>query len=139
MQQKMKIIQKKTKTMLFNFTKKFQFMTRLSLNGENKEVVSESKLLGKIISNDLTWTSNTTNIVRKANSWMVLLGKLAEFGTPAAYLKTIYISYIRSVLEQSAVVWHSSLTQENKADLSRVQKTAYKIMLRGNMIIMKNH
>ena len=67
MQQKMKIIQKKTKTMLFNFTNKFQFMTRLSLNGENKEVVSESKLLGKIISNDLTWTSNTTNIVRKTN------------------------------------------------------------------------
>ena len=68
MQQKMKIIQKKTKTMLFNFTNKFQFMTRLSLNGENVEVVYESKLLGEIISNDLTWTSNTTNIVRKANS-----------------------------------------------------------------------
>ena len=84
----MKIIQKKTKTMLFNFTNKFQFMTRLSLNGENKEVVSESKLLGKIISNDLTWTSNTTNIVRKTNFRMVLLGKLAEFGAPAAYLKT---------------------------------------------------
>ena len=62
---------------------------------------------------------------------MVLLGKLAEFGAPAAYLKTIYISYIKSVLEQSAEVWHSSLTQENKADLSRVPKTACKIMLRG--------
>ena len=70
---------------------------------------------------------------------MVLLGKLAEFGAPASYLKTIYISYIRSVLEQSAVVWHSSLTQENKADLIRVQKTACKIMLRRKYDNFENH
>ena len=130
-QQKMKINQKKTKTMLFNFTNKYQFMTRLSLNGENVEVVSEAKLLGTIISNDLTWNSNTSNIVRRANARMVLLRKLAEFGAPIADLKTIYKSYIRSILEQSAVVWHSSLTEENKTDLSRVQKTACKVMLRG--------
>ena len=129
--QKMKINQKKTKTMLFNFTNKYQFMTRLSLNAENVEVVSEAKLLGTIISNDLTWNSNTSNIVRRANARMVLLRKLAEFGAPISDLKTIYKLYIRSILEQSAVVWHSSLTEENKTDLLRVQKTACKVMLRG--------
>ena len=117
--------------MLFNFTQKYQFMTRLTLNGENVEVVSESKLLGTIISNDLTWNSNTANIVRRANARMVLLRKLSEFGAPLSDLKTIYKTYIRSVLEQSAVVWHSSLTEENKADLSRVQKTACKVMLKN--------
>ena len=45
-------------------------------------------------------------------------------------LKTIYISYIRSVLEQSAVVWHSSLTEENINDLERVQKTSLRIILK---------
>ena len=35
------------------------------------------------------------------------------------------------MLEQSCVVWHSSLTEENKQDLERVQKSAVKIML-GN-------
>ena len=79
-QQKMKINQKKTKTMKFNFTNKYQFMTRLSLNAENVEVVSEAKLLGTIISNDLKWNSNTSNIVRRSNARMVLLQKLAEFG-----------------------------------------------------------
>ena len=54
---------------------------------------------------------------------------MSEFGAPLSDLKTIYKSYIRSVLEQSAVVWHSSLTEENKADLSRVQKTVFKVML----------
>ena len=127
----MKINQKKTKTMLFNFTHNYQFMTRLVLNGENVEVVSETKLLGTVISDDLTWNINTAYMVRRANARMVLLRKLSEFGAPVSDLKTIYISYIRSVLDQSAVVWHSSLTEENKLDLSRVQKTACKVMLKG--------
>ena len=46
----------------------------------------------------------------------------------------IYILYIRSVCEQSAVVWHSSLTIENTADLERVQKTALKIILKNHYI-----
>ena len=35
----------------------------------------------------------------------------------------------RSQLEQSAVVWHSSLSAENKNDLERVQKSALKVIL----------
>ena len=37
--------------------------------------------------------------------------------------------YIRSILEQSSVVWHSSLTEENSSDLERIQKCAVKIIL----------
>ena len=37
---------------------------------------------------------------------------------------------IRSKLEQSAVVWHSSLTQKDKNDLERVQKSALKLILK---------
>ena len=36
---------------------------------------------------------------------------------------------MRSLLEQSATVWHSSLTEENVNDLERVQKSAVKIIL----------
>ena len=43
--------------------------------------------------------------------------------------KNIYILYIRSILEQSCVVWHSSLTQDNENDLERVQKAAVKVIL----------
>ena len=45
-------------------------------------------------------------------------------------MKLIYIQYVRSILEQSCVVWHSSLTEENAIDLERVQKCAIKIILR---------
>ena len=42
---------------------------------------------------------------------------------------TLYFLFVRSLLEQSATVWHSSLTQENIDDLERVQKSAVKIIL----------
>ena len=69
---------------------------------------------------------------------MVLLRKLSEFGAPTSDLKTIYISYIRSVLEQNALVWHTSLTEQNISDLERVQKSATKIILKNSHIDYQN-
>jgi hypothetical protein len=129
--QKMLINEKKTKTMIFNFTDNYKFTTRLSLNEENVNVVSETKLLGTILQDTLKWDMNTDRIVKKANSRMILLRKLSEFGAPREDLKIIYILYIRSVLEQNCTVWHSSLTQENIEDLERVQKSAIKIILKS--------
>ena len=82
----------------------------------------------------MKWDSNTSHIVRRANARMILLRKLSEFDAPKADLKTIYNSYIRSVLEQSAVVWHTSLTEANKQDTEKVQKTSTKIMLKNKYI-----
>ena len=63
---------------------------------------------------------------------MQLLRKVAEFSTSIEDKKSIYILYIRSILEQSSVVWHSSLTQENCEDLERVQKAAVRIIIGNN-------
>ena len=60
---------------------------------------------------------------------MQQLRKVASFSTPTEDLKEIYILVIRSILEHSATVWHSSLTQENIDDLERVQKSALRIIL----------
>ena len=62
---------------------------------------------------------------------MQLLHKVASFTSSKEEKKIIYYSYIRSILEQSCVLWHSSLTIENSNDLERVQKAACKIIL-GN-------
>ena len=61
---------------------------------------------------------------------MQLLRKVASFSPSEDDLKNIYIIFIRSLLEQSATVWHSSLTQENIDDLERVQRSALKIILK---------
>ena len=60
---------------------------------------------------------------------MQLLRKVASFGTTKDELKNVYVLFIRSLLEQSATVWHSSLTQENSDDLERVQKSAIKVIM----------
>ena len=136
--QKMMVNEKKTKTMLFNYTDNYQFGTRLSINDQNIEVIDSTRLLGTIISTDLTWDLNTAEIVKKANARMELLRKVASFGAPIDDLKTIYILFIRSLLEQSATVWHSRLTEENKSDLERVQKSAMKIIFKEKYNGYKN-
>ena len=68
-------------------------------------------------------------IVRKANGRMALLRKLSEFGAQKEDLKDIYILYIRSILEQSSVVWHTSLSEQNIQDMERVQKSALTLIL----------
>ena len=62
---------------------------------------------------------------------MLLLRKSAEFTKSVLDLKTIYLSYVRNLVEQSSVLWGSTLTEENKQDLERVQKNACRIIL-GN-------
>ena len=127
--QKMMINEAKCKTMIFNFTNNYQFTTRLSINEQPLEVIESTKLLGSIISTDLKWDLNCKNIIKKANARMQLLRTVASFGANIQDLKTIYILYVRSLLEQSATVWHSSLSEQNRNDLERVQKTAMKIIL----------
>ena len=127
--QQMMINENKTKTMFFNYTDNYKFTSRLKLNNENVEVIDSTRLLGTILTDDLKWDSNTSSIVKKANARMELLRRVASFGPPVDDLKNIYILFIRSMLEQSATVWHSSLTEENASDLERVQKSAVKVIL----------
>ena len=119
----------KTKVMIFNFTDNYKFTTKLSLNNTTLEIVQKTKLLGVILTDDLKWDANTNELVKKAYRRMELLRKVASFTNSIRELRNIYILYVRSILEQSCVVWHSSLTEENKQDLERVQKCAVKIML----------
>ena len=55
--------------------------------------------------------------------------KASKFTNNIRDLKQIYMLQIRSKLDQSAVVWHSSLTQKNRNDLERVQKSAVRCIL----------
>ena len=99
------------------------------VQGDPIEVIGKTRLLGTIITSDLRWEQNTSHIVIKANSRMELIRKASSFGASIDDLKTIYKLFVRSQLEQSAVVWSSSLSDQNKADLERVQRSALKIIL----------
>ena len=128
----MELNRKKSNAMIFNFCKEYQFTSQLQIEGEVMEIVSQAKLLGVVINNKLTWDDNTEYLVKRANSRMRILHKLVSFSVPVDDLINIYILYIRSIVEQSCQVWHSSLTLDNMQDLERIQKNALRIILQDD-------
>ena len=72
------------------------------------------KILGTDLNKDLTWTENCTVIIKQVNARMQLLQKVLGFGSTNQEMVDLWKIYCRNVLEQSCIVWGSSLTQENK-------------------------
>ena len=46
----------------------------------------------------------------------------------------LWKTFCLSVLDQSCVVWHSGLTEENRSDLERTQKTFAKLILEEDYV-----
>ena len=129
---KMKIKYDKTKLMVFNPGRAKDFMPRFNFNDREIEVVDEYKLLGVILRSDLSWNSNTNYMVKRANKKLWSLKRLKRLGANSKDLTDVYIKQIRSLLEFSVPVWHSSLTEEDKMKIERVQKSAFSIILGQN-------
>ena len=128
----MKLNVNKTKYMVLNFTRNHQFETRLHLEGHLLDQVHQARLLGVIISDDLTWKANTDHIVKKAYKRMSILTNLFKFSVPQQELVHIYTLYIRSAVEQACIVWHSSISKGESLDIERVQKVALRVILSSN-------
>ena len=67
-----------------------------------------------------------------ANKRMIMLHAASKFTSDKQILKEIYFTRIRCKLDQSAVVWNSSLTQKNISDLERVQKSVVRVICGKN-------
>ena len=128
-QQQMIISEKKTKSMIVNFTHNYQFHTRLKLKQQNVQIVEKIKVLGTILTNKLSWNENCENLIKKVNSRMQLLRKVWSFGSSNQEMVHLWKVYCRSVLEQNCVLWDSGLTEENRNDLERTQKTFVRFIL----------
>ena len=128
----------KTKTMLFNTAKNWDFLPEIQVDGSNLEVVEEYKLLGVMITSDLKWDTNTEHITKKAFSRLWMIRRLKNLGLKTESLLQMYITQVRSLLEYGAVTWHSMLTDENSKAIERVQKTALSIILGPNYICYEN-
>ena len=100
--------------------------------------VQETKLLGLVLRDDLSWKSNSAELTKRAYSRMLILKNLVKFDVPLVDLVQIYILYIRSVMEQSAVVWHPAITKGEQRDIERTQKVALRVILGQNYISYEN-
>ena len=118
----------KTKYMIINFCQSAQFNTRLYVENNLLEQVQEACILGVTMTSNLKWHRNTEILVKEANKRMVILRKLIPYGIPKKDLVHIYTIYIRSIVEQSCVVWGSSITEEESQSLERTQKCALRLI-----------
>ena len=129
----MKINEEKCNYMVFSRSEE-QFTTRLAVNNVKLDRVSESKILGLYISDNLSWSRNCREICMKAYSRLQMITKLKYVGVSTEDLLDIYILYIRSIAEYCSTVFHSSLTVEQSEKLERIQKTCLRVIL-GDMYV----
>ena len=61
---------------------------------------------------------------------MQLIRSVLALGSSRTEIVHLWKMFCRSVLEQSCVIWHSSLTKSNSEDLERTQKTFVKLVLK---------
>ena len=132
---KMIINKQKTKVMSFTKSRKWDFPPEVHFgDGSQLEYVYETKLLGVIVSQDLKWHKNTAFICQKARTKLWILRRMLYFDLNIHQLFDIYIKEVRSILELAVPVWHSGLTKQQSADLERIQKVAFQIILQGNYL-----
>ena len=124
--------------MIVNFCQSTQFQTRLNINNSLLSQVRETHLLGVILRDDLRWSSNTDELVRRANVRMTILRNLIHFEVSKKDLIHIYKMFIRSIVEQSCVVWSASITQEESRALERIQKCSLKLIYKEQYISYEN-
>ena len=131
---KMKLNERKTKVMIFNYSRNYQFATRIHLNNTLLDTIRETRLLGTVISDDLSWQKNSQYLIQRGYTRMTILRNLYQFNIPEEDLVLIYCLYIRSVLEYNSSVWFSSITQEESNDIERVQRCACRIILKDEYV-----
>jgi hypothetical protein len=132
---KMKINPKKSQVILFNKSRNWDFPPEVSFSNKiNLEYVSQMKLVGVVVSDDLRWGKNTQYICDKAMQRMWTLRRMKLLNIEEEILADVYSKEIRSILELAVPVWHSGLTAKQVKDIECVQKTALLIILGENFI-----
>ncbi len=117
---------KKTKELIIDFRTKDKH-TPLYINGEGVERVTGFKFLGTHISENLSWTTNTTAIVKKAQQRLYFLCTLKKVNLSQQHLTSFYRCSIESVLTYGILTWYGSSSAADRKALQRIIKTAQNI------------
>ena len=132
---KMVINKKKTKVISFNKSRKWDFPPELKFSdGAPIEYVPDTKLVGVILSENLSWSKNTSYICDKARQKIWMLRRMLKLDMDIFTLFDVYTKEVRSILEMAVPVWHSGLTKLQTLDIERIQKVSFRIIL-GNQYV----
>ena len=102
-------------------------ITPIQLNGIVIDRVSSYKLLGVIISNDLSWNEHCDSIHKKATKRLFVLRTLKRVGLGTNDLVLVYCSIVRSIVEYASPVW-AAIPLNLDELIESVQRKALKII-----------
>ncbi len=101
----------------------------LTIDSSTVERVSSTKFLGVHITEDLTWTTNTMSLSKKAQQHLHFLRRLKRASLPPPILTTFYRGTIESVLTSCITVWYGNCSAADRKTLQRTVNTAAKIIV----------
>ena len=103
------------------------------MNQTEIEEVTSHKHLGVVFSNDCTWHEHLDYIKSKAWTRINITRKL-KFKLDRHFLQTIYFSFIRPLIEYSAVVWDNCTLYEAN-ELEKIQIEAARIVTGATKLV----
>ncbi len=118
----------KTKEVVMDFRRNSVDHPPLTIDTLTVERVSSTKFLGVHITEDLTWTTNTKSISKKAQQRLHFLRRLKRASLPPPILTTFYRGTIESVLTSCITVWYGNCCAADRKTLQRTVNTAAKII-----------
>ena len=128
----MVINQKKSMIMTFNFTKTLDFPPEFTIGDTDNdplEIVSVTKLLGIMVSDDLKWNAHVEFMCKKASNKIWLLRRMKILNLEAEILLDFYCKEVRSILEFGVACWNGGLTQKMIDQIERIQKICVTIIV----------
>ena len=129
-QNSMVLNSKKTKCLPFIMSRTKDFLPELTLEeGSYLEVIYSLKLVGIVISSDLSWQAHVDYTVTRVNKVLWQLIRFKQLGANRQKLITFYILKVRSILMFGAACYHSALTLDQGQKLELQQKRSWAIIL----------
>ena len=123
----------KTKSLIISRKTRRQIHPPLYLFDEEISEVEHHKHLGVLLSHDLRWSDHIDYTLSKAYNRINILRKL-KYTLDRRSLETIYISFIRPILEYSDVLFDNCTIHEQN-ELEKVQYEAARIVTGTNKLI----
>ena len=97
--------------------------------GTYLEVIYQLKLVGLVLTSDLSWNAHVDYTLKRVNGVLWQLARFRNLGAPTDKLIQFYILKIRSILMFGSVCFHSSLTQELSQKLELQQRRSLAVIL----------
>ena len=79
-------------------------------------------------SSDLTWRAHVEFIISKASKRIFVVHQLVRSGLSAGDVISVYISLIRSILENAYPVWHCGIPKDQSEEIEGVQRRCLRIV-----------